>query len=353
MIIYNGKSSFTDFDLYVASKEVPPAQLKEITESVPFMNGVWDFSFCNDEQGEYEPVTLKYTFDVIEDTKKDLNALKKSINKWLHSRGEQKLYDTDISTTEYYKVYNVKAGWSEEGLQGLVTVEFKCYPFMLLEKSTGAIELTTDPQPVIIENEGGRVVGATVEIASKNLFDISKIAVQPVSNTAAWVSALTENSITISEPADYTRNGYCGVNLTLKDLCPNIKAGHTYILSAETTSKKRNIFLVTPYNSWDFGKSRTITENDITSPVVFYGNDVSTGENVGDCVISNIQIEEGITATEYTPYIDANATIIDGVNSYALSSGKHTNVLRLQTGENTFNVSGAGLITATYTEESL
>ena len=351
MIIYNGKNSFTDFDLYVASKEVPPAQLKEITESVPFMNGVWDFSFCNDEQGEYEPVTLKYTFDVIEDTKKDLNALKKSINKWLHSRGEQKLYDTDISTTEYYKVYNVKAGWSEEGLQGLVTVEFKCYPFMLLEKSTGAIELTTDPQTLTIENEGGRVVGATVEIASKNLVNTSIIPIGEESEQYNYISNVSAGSITISSKSGYQGNGFRNTTITLQELCPQIREGETYTLSANSPATNKAIYLTGCSTMWIFGAALKITKDMLSCSVSFYGLH-STHNGYGDCVITNIQIEKGTTATEYTPYIDANATIIDGVNSYALSAGKHTNVLRLRTGENTFNVSGAGLITVAYTEES-
>lgn len=336
MIIYNGKSSFTDFDLYVASKEVPPAQLKEITESVPFMNGVWDFSFCNDEQGEYEPVTLKYTFDVIEDTKKDLNALKKSINKWLHSRGEQKLYDTDISTTEYYKVYNVKAGWSEEGLQGLVTVEFKCYPFMLLEKSTGAIELTTDPQTLTIENEGGRVVGATFEIASKNLVENYVVILNSTQYVVCLYAKadLKPNTVyTISFVGAKGHNIYLNENLFIETglyLLTGERQSITVTTKSDISPQKSSMY---DDNGWMIIKNRG-------------GNTITPS-------FSNIQIEKGTIATEYTPYIDANATIIDGVNSYALSAGKHTNVLRLQTGENTFNVSGAGLITATYTEESI
>lgn len=130
MIIYNGKNSLKDFDLYVAKKDVPVAERKVVTETVPHMSGLWDFSFC-DGQDEYEAVTLVYNFDVIADTKQELNAQKNALIAWAHSRGDNLLYDTDISTEFFYKVYQAQARWSEENLQGSFAIEFLCYPFML------------------------------------------------------------------------------------------------------------------------------------------------------------------------------------------------------------------------------
>ena len=130
MIIYNGKNSFKDFDLYVASKDIPIAERKVVTETVPHMSGLWDFSF-HDGQDEYEAVTLIYNFDVIADTKQELNAQKNALTAWAHSRGDNLLYDTDISTEYFYKVYQAQAKWSEDDLQGSFTIEFLCYPFML------------------------------------------------------------------------------------------------------------------------------------------------------------------------------------------------------------------------------
>lgn len=130
MIIYNGKNSLKDFDLYVASKDVPIAERKVVTETVPRMSGLWDFSFI-DGQDEYEPVKLTYSFDVIADTKQELNAQKNALTAWAHSRGDNLLYDTDISTDYFYKVYQAQAKWSETDLQGSFAIEFLCYPFML------------------------------------------------------------------------------------------------------------------------------------------------------------------------------------------------------------------------------
>ena len=182
-----------------------------------------------------------------------------------------------------------------------------------------------------------------VKVAGKNIFDISKISVQ-TEETKAYVSAVTENSITISEPDGYSINGYCGINLTLKDLCPNIKEGHTYTLSAETDSTRRSMFLTKPYNGWDFGKSRVITAEDITSPIVFYGIDVTAGGSAGDCVISNIQIELGDTASEYTPHIDPASVTLTRCGKNLLNpigeNATKNGVTFTNNGDGTFTVKG-------------
>ena len=132
MIIYNGENLTQLLDLVIAAKEIPTPIRKEITETVPYMSGEWDFSFL-DGVDHYEPSILKYSFDIIADTKRELNALREEALGYFLGRGDGKFYDTDISDTAFYKVYRVNTGWSEEGLQGLLTVELKCYPFMIDE----------------------------------------------------------------------------------------------------------------------------------------------------------------------------------------------------------------------------
>ena len=134
MIIYNGKNSLKDFDLYIASKDIPVPQRKRITETVPYMSGLWDFSYL-DGVDQYDAITLKYDFDVIAVTKQELNEQKHALLDWLHGVGDKKLYDTDISSDYYYNVYQAQASWSETDTQGLLSVEFLCYPFRLKDYS--------------------------------------------------------------------------------------------------------------------------------------------------------------------------------------------------------------------------
>ena len=169
MIIYNGKESLKDFDLYVASKDIPPPQRKTITETVPYMSGIWDFSF-NEGVDEYEPLPLKYTFDVIADTKQELNSIKAELLDWLHNIGSdnedirKRLYDTDISETEYYEVYFVNTGWSEEGLQGLLTAEFVCYPFRKTESRT-ITHTINNSLSLNLENAGYRPIYPIITVS--------------------------------------------------------------------------------------------------------------------------------------------------------------------------------------------
>lgn len=161
MIIYNGKSSLKDFDLYVASKNIPVPERKVITETVPYMSGLWDFSFL-DGVDQYEAVTLVYDFDVIADSKRELNELKAAIIAWLHGTGDNKLYDTDISTEFYYTVYHAQASWNEDGLQGLVSVSFLCYPFRKAKKSiTMKGGGTTSAPKYTVINAGARKIKTT------------------------------------------------------------------------------------------------------------------------------------------------------------------------------------------------
>lgn len=133
MIKYNGKNLTQLLDLVIAAKEIPTPTRKEVTETVPYMSGEWDFSFL-DGVDYYEPSILKYSFDIIADTKKELNEQRKQAVKLFSERGDGKFYDTDISDTAFYKVSRVQPIWGgEEGLQGLLTVELKCYPFMINE----------------------------------------------------------------------------------------------------------------------------------------------------------------------------------------------------------------------------
>lgn len=164
MIIYNGKNSKIDFDLYIASREQPPAQRKVITEAVPYMSGLWDFSYHDGDIDEYEAVKIKYTFDVIADSKQELKALRKLLVAWIHSRGENKLIDTEISESAYYTVYHAQASWSEEGLQGLLTAEFTCYPFMKTEYKIITLTLTEAEQTINIINEGERRISPIITL---------------------------------------------------------------------------------------------------------------------------------------------------------------------------------------------
>lgn len=167
MIIYNSLNSEKNFDLVVASKDIPPPTRKEITETVPYMSGEWDFSFDENGEDEYEPVTLKYEFDVIAETKQELNATKKKLLLWVYSDVDKRLFDSDFPLSEYWEVYRARASWSEDWLQGLLTVEFVCYPFRKTEMQKIHVTLSETEQSISVYNDGYRSIMPVIEVSNK------------------------------------------------------------------------------------------------------------------------------------------------------------------------------------------
>lgn len=83
----------------------------------------------------------------------------------------------------------------------------------------------------------------------------------------------------------------------LSDYCPTMTAGKTYYLSGKHDgSSNGNIILVDVYDTWDFGTSREITEQDLQSAV-----------NFGFGTYSNIMIVEGSTEKPYEVYTGGEA----------------------------------------------
>lgn len=83
----------------------------------------------------------------------------------------------------------------------------------------------------------------------------------------------------------------------LSDYCPTMTAGKTYYLSGKHDgSSNGDISLVDVSNTWDFGTSREITEQDLQSAVKF-----------GFGTYSNIMIVEGSTEKPYEVYTGREA----------------------------------------------
>lgn len=161
-------------------------------------------------------------------------------------------------------------------------------------------------------------------VHSINLFDISKITPMEASSDYAYLSEVGSDYLVITTSNSYDGNGYCTISKKLKDVCPSLKVGKKYILSATTESNSTNIYLPTLQKSWIFGQAMTMTEEALNSSLTFYGLSAREGYGTGNCRISNIQVEIGDTATAYEPYIDPTNTIVTAGNETftALSNGK-------------------------------
>lgn len=143
-----------------------------------------------------------------------------------------------------------------------------------------------------------------VKVRSKNRFDASKIPTATPSVSYAYISEVGAGRIVVRTEEGYDGNGYCTVAKTLREVCPSLEVGKTYVLTASTESNSTNLYLPGIQKSWIFGKAMVMTEAVLNSAMTFYGLSAREGLGTGDCVISNIQIEEGTEATQYAPYID-------------------------------------------------
>lgn len=179
-----------------------------------------------------------------------------------------------------------------------------------------------------------------VKVHGKNLMDVTKIAVQPIANP--YISAVGEGVVEITTAAGYAGNGHCQSYITLRELCPQIVPGKRYVLSAETTAASKMVHLRSVDVFIYFGAPVIITEEMLSATVGFYGLDARYDpSNTGACVISNIQLEEGDVATEYTPYIDpAGVTVTrcgenlaNSANLAEYSEGFFANVTLLESSE--------------------
>lgn len=148
--------------------------------------------------------------------------------------------------------------------------------------------------------DGEEAMGNIVvdSIIGKNLFNFNNITT--LTNGANATNSINYTNQTISLTGYYHQTSQ-----TLKELCPNMIAGNTYIISFTKSPSAVNnfIYLSGGGGIWNNGTSKTITQNDLNGKINLYGGAEGT---TTEYVMSNIMIEKGSTVTSYTPYQNLN-----------------------------------------------
>lgn len=129
---FNNLHSYKDFRLFMERKQIlPPAKVK-IKETVPFMNGTYDFSTIG-TNGEpvYGERQIQVTLGLPTKSKEKLHILYSKILEWLQDTGRQQLIFDDIC--DYYFLAEVEDSPNFEELIrfGRLTVTFICQPFKI------------------------------------------------------------------------------------------------------------------------------------------------------------------------------------------------------------------------------
>ena len=149
------------------------------------------------------------------------------------------------------------------------------------------------PQPII-----SKVVNKIV-INNSNLFDVSKI-------TDVWngVFGIKNESGTLSIVCSETSNGSVFTEQTLKDICPALKIGETYVFSAESSATKVGLYFNKSNKYVNAGTPFTIDDKSLKSKVRFFLN-----KTLGDSgTLNDIRINLGTKVLDYEPY-ENNQTV--------------------------------------------
>ena len=123
---------------------------------------------------------------------------------------------------------------------------------------------------------------------SYNLFD-ADIFLMVAANSILY----NKDSQTITVSNAYANN----TGRKLKEFAPCLEVGKTYVLYFSATAKNNYLWLTTAKSAWTIGRTRTITEDDLNSNVIFYGEVGKTH------TLSKFLIVEGAETKPYVPYL--------------------------------------------------
>lgn len=137
-VTFNSKHN-NDIGLVMHSKLIQPPPKKKIKDSVPFMNGSYDFSTVG-SNGEitYSEREITIVFGLPAETKEELQVLYSSALEWLEDTERHELkFDAII---DYYYLAEVEESSSFEEVMefGKLTVKFIAYPFKISIDYVGA-----------------------------------------------------------------------------------------------------------------------------------------------------------------------------------------------------------------------
>lgn len=131
------KHSYKDFGVTIKSKSIGSPKKNKIKETVPFMNGSYDFSSLYGGQ-TYGERSLQYVFNIIGQTKSHMNMKKINLLNWLHQGSKEPIYD-DAIPGYYFLAECEDDDFKESGNTGELTVTFAAYPFKICSYEEGNI----------------------------------------------------------------------------------------------------------------------------------------------------------------------------------------------------------------------
>lgn len=131
---FNGKHSINDFGLIMEYKHILPPAKNKIKVSLPYMNGVYDFStVATNGADTFTQRQIDLKLDLISNskTKEELQVLYSQVLEWLLDNGRQQIvFDDDPAYFWYGEFDNSQtASWEDTWYWGYLTLSFIVDPF--------------------------------------------------------------------------------------------------------------------------------------------------------------------------------------------------------------------------------
>lgn len=137
-ITYNDKHSYNDLDLILLSNRTikTPSKIK-IKETIPFMNGSYDFS---DLYGNacYSERTLEYQFLIRSSNRMSLEFIRTRIENWLLGTNNRTKMLDDNLPGYYYLAECESVDFTDYINNGIIKATFTAYPFKISEYLEGS-----------------------------------------------------------------------------------------------------------------------------------------------------------------------------------------------------------------------
>ena len=132
----NDKHSYGDFGLYLKSRNIGLPDKKSIRQTVPFMNGYYDFSALNGAPAWGERI-LEYAFDVTNDKPVELDYFVSFVLGWLGTVHDVDIYDDTTYGYHWHGSFNdANVKWDDSGQQAEISVSFVVHPFKIANNPT-------------------------------------------------------------------------------------------------------------------------------------------------------------------------------------------------------------------------
>lgn len=168
----NGKASYEDFGLYIASRNIAIPTIKEITDTVPFKNGSYNFSKLDGECARNDR-EISYVFDIAELTIEEMELIKRKFVNWIATIDDTDIYDDYIEGYHFHGDA-ISPEWSEDASQGSLTVKFRVYPYLISNESKKySVNLIEgEEHSFVIENNSAHSVTPIIKNDNNLLIEI-------------------------------------------------------------------------------------------------------------------------------------------------------------------------------------